>query len=284
WRLGRRLGIPACGWATGSDMRWGAESPIGRSVRNTLRHMNLVFYQSTELKALAARLLSTNAEALCARRHVVQARGVREPENFPGEQTRQHVRSRLHLADDQIAILFLGRIVRDKGLFELVEGFGQWARTNQRLVLLLVGSRPGHDETTQLQNRIRSMTGVNERIHILPGCPPDEIWDYFSASDIFGFPSFKEGMPNSLLEAMVAGLPAVAFGIPSVQEITRFGQGLVEVPPYDFSAFGSALRSLAADSSLRRTLGEKGRSIAREYFSIDRSMRAVVDRIRDVTR
>jgi glycosyltransferase involved in cell wall biosynthesis len=124
---------------------------------------------------------------------------------------------------------------------------------------------------------------VNGRVQIVPACEHYRIWEYFKAADIFAFPSFKEGMPNSLLEAMLAGLPAVAFSIPAVQEITRFGKGLLEVPPQDFSSFGEALLALATNPSLRCELGERGRAIARKHFSASRNMRAVVDHIRKVT-
>jgi glycosyltransferase involved in cell wall biosynthesis len=203
WRLGRELGIPACGWATGSDIRHSARSAIGRSVREALEKLDLVFYQSDELKTLGAALLGTRAEVLPRDRHVVQSRGVCEPEILPGEEVRRSIRSSLDVAEDQVVILYLGRIARGKGLFELVEGFAQWTKAAANLVLLLVGSRPGHDETPELQKKIRSLPALGGRIHILPGCEPRRIWDYFGAADIFAFPSFREGMPNSLLEALL---------------------------------------------------------------------------------
>jgi glycosyltransferase involved in cell wall biosynthesis len=244
-------------------------------VRETLRHLDLVFYQSGELKELAAKLLNTGTEALSRDRHVVLARGVSAPKTLPGTDARRVVRGNLGLSDGQIVILYLGRISRQKGLFDLVDWFAQWGRACPDLVLLLVGSRPGHDATPELQIRLET-TALKERIRIVPGCHPDKVWDYFGAADIFAFPSFREGMPNSLLEAMLSCLPCVAFGIPCVQEILRFGKGLVEVPPYDFSKFGAALLSLAADPSLMREIGERGRTIVREHFSIDESTCSVV--------
>jgi glycosyltransferase involved in cell wall biosynthesis len=81
---------------------------------------------------------------------------------------------------------------------------------------------------------------------------------------------------------MLGGLPAVAFSIPAVQEITRFGKGLLEVPAHDFRGFFEALLKLAELPSLRRELGEQGRAIAQQHFSAEGNMRAVVDHIRRV--
>jgi glycosyltransferase involved in cell wall biosynthesis len=283
WRLGRHLGIPACGWATGSDIRSDAQSGVGRSVREALGKLDLIFYQSSELKALAAQLLGTHVDALSPERHVVQSRGVTEPETLPGEEVRRSVRSSLEASEDQVLVLYLGRIVRGKGLFELVDGFAHWARRRRDLVLVLVGSIPGYDDTPELRTKVQSLPALAGRLHIVSACAPHRIWDYFKAADVFAFPSFREGLPNSLLEAMVGGLPAVAFSIPAVQEITRFGKGLMEVPAHDFSGFGEAVLGLAADASLRREIGERGRALVREHFSAQRSMRAVVNHLRKLT-
>jgi glycosyltransferase involved in cell wall biosynthesis len=279
WRLGRALGIPACGWATGSDIRHDPRGPVGRSVRETLQNLDLVFYQSAELKSLGAALLGTRPELLAADRHVVQPRGVREPASLPGDDVRRALRAALGVAEDAVVILYLGRIARDKGVFELVDGFARFAVGATDLALVLVGSRPGHDDSPELERRLRSHAGLGHRIRLLPGCEPGLIWNYFRAADVFAFPSFREGMPNSLLEAMLAGLPAVAFSIPPVREISRFGEALVEVPAYDFAAFGDALLKLAADRARRREIGERAREIVRAHFSVDSAMRVVVSHI-----
>lgn len=282
WRLGRALGIPACGWATGSDVRWDPRSRVGRNLRRTLSELDLVFYQTPELKTLAAALLGRQPEALPPGRHIVRPRGVMEPDGRPATATRFALRSRLQVSDDDVLVLYVGRIVRGKGLFELVESFPRWASRRTGLSLVMVGAIPGYDDAGELQKRIRSVPGLNGHVRILPACPPRQLWEYFSAADIFVFPSFKEGMPNSLLEAMLGGLPAVAFAIPAIREIARFGTGLIEVPPYDFETFGESVLKLASDASLRREIAECGRNIVREQFSIHKSMRGVVADIRSV--
>jgi len=284
WQLGRLLGIPACGWATGSDVRAKAGTRIGRNVKTALRSLDMVFYQSAELKTVAAQLLGTHPEALCPERHVVQSRGVIAPEALPGDEARRTTRSSLHLSAHDVAVLYLGRIVRGKGLFEFVDVFANLAKTRVDVELLLVGAIPGRDDTPELERRIHSLSGVRRRIRIVPACAPNRIWEYFKAADIFAFPSFREGMPNSLLEAMLAGLPAVAFSIPAVREITRFGKGLVEVNAYDFSSFGAAVLGLAADEGRRRAIGAQGQAIVRQHFSLRRNIRNVVDCIQRLTR
>jgi teichuronic acid biosynthesis glycosyltransferase TuaC len=281
WRLGRNLGVPTCGWATGGDMRWSATSPIGRGVRQTLSNLDLVFYQSSELKALAAQLLSVSPDVLSADRHVVQSRGVIAPDLPSATSARSPVRANLRLSDDDVLVLYLGRIAREKGVFELVDGFRGWARSREKLVLLLVGAITGHDDGSELQ-RIIELGPQHDRARIVVhgACTPSQIWDYFTAADIFAFPSFREGMPNSLLEAMAAGLPSVAFAIPAISEITRFGKGLLTIAPYDFSRFGAALIELANNADLRQEIGTAARNIVRKHFSLEHNMRAVFEHIK----
>jgi glycosyltransferase involved in cell wall biosynthesis len=284
WRLGRELGLPACGWATGSDIRWSARSAIGRSVREALQRLDIVFYQSGELKALGAELLGVRQpDDLPSGRHLVQSRGVVEPEALPADGVRSAVRSGLQISDEQILILYLGRIARGKGLFELVDGFRRFAKSRGNVVLLLVGAIPGRDDAAELEQKVQTLSHDDGRIVILPACAPARIWDYFTAADIFVFPSFREGMPNSLLEAMLAGLPAVAFSIPAVHDITRFGKGLVEVEAYDFSSFWKAVGELASEPSRRREIGARARAIVHDHFSLQENMRNVVGHIGRLT-
>lgn len=282
WRLGTVLGVPACGWATGSDIRVAPRGRIGRVVTEALRRLDLVFYQSSELRTLAAKLLETAGHAFPLDRHLVRWRGVVAPEPLPGDDVRGSIRSALGLTDDQVGILYLGRIVRDKGVFELVDSFLNWGKGRPHLALILVGAIPGHDDSSQLEKKISSIPELKQRVHLLPACAPPRIWEYFRAADIFAFPSYREGMPNSLLEAMLGGLPAVAFSIPAVQEITQFGMALLTAPPHDFCSFARAILTLADNPYLRQQIGQSGRMVVRERFSLDANMREVVDRIQRI--
>jgi glycosyltransferase involved in cell wall biosynthesis len=121
------------------------------------------------------------------------------------------------------------------------------------------------------------------RIHILPACAPEEIWAYYRAADIFAFPSFKEGMPNSLLEAMLSGLPAVAFDIPAVRDIVRYDdQALLLVRDFNYEQFFQELVLLANDPHLRKAIGARGEHLVQQHFSIRENMKAVTTHLEAV--
>jgi teichuronic acid biosynthesis glycosyltransferase TuaC len=278
WRLGRRLGIPAAGWATGSDVRVPCRSAHGRAVRTTLRRLDLVCYQSAELFERAAELCALPKEAFSAERHVVLARGVAPPPP-PSAPARRSLRAELKVADDQLMVLFVGRIVKAKGVFELLDAVERARRAQPQIVCVLLGAHDGFDDSEQLRARLRQATQLAPHVRLLPGCPPERVWQYLNAADIFAFPSHNEGMPNSLLEAMAAGLPALAYAIPPVLEIDDRSGALLTAPLHDAAALARSLEELARSAELRRRLGARGRERVLSAYQIRSSMAEAARRL-----
>jgi glycosyltransferase involved in cell wall biosynthesis len=123
----------------------------------------------------------------------------------------------------------------------------------------MVGAQPGFDDAEELRQKSRAMPDFARHIRILPGCPPAKVWRYLTAADLFAFPSHSEGMPNSLLEAMAVGVPAVAYAIPPILELDNKLGALEIVPVRDVAALARALIELASSPQRRRRISEKGR-------------------------
>jgi teichuronic acid biosynthesis glycosyltransferase TuaC len=284
WRLARHLGLPVAGWATGSDVRVGKPGATARAAARSLRNLDLVFYQSGELRQIAAGLLGTRVGGLDPRRHVVLPRGVAEPPARDWRASRYATRDRLGVREDETAVVTIGRISQAKGIDDLLAAASLLGASTGRVRFVLVGARPGFDESDRVSNAIASDPVLRSRVQLLPACAPDEVWDYLAASDIFAFPSHAEGMPNSPLEAMAMERPVVAFAIPPVQEIDG-GKGIVDLcPPFDVAAFAESIRRLAIGEDERLRRGAEGRAVVRERFLVRRSMAAAVERLREEVR
>jgi teichuronic acid biosynthesis glycosyltransferase TuaC len=210
WRVGRHLGLPVAGWGTGDDVRFPPASPHGRAVARTLAHLDMVFYQSHELLTKAAELLGTTPEHLTPPRHIVLPRGVSAPPPLPRQQIRHQIRQELGLTDTNIMVCSTGRIMRAKGVMELLDAIAIAAVKDPRLVCIIVGACPAFDESQTVQQQIDARPGLREHVRLLPVCHPDKVWEYLCAADIFAFTSHREGMPNSLLEAMAMGVPRLS--------------------------------------------------------------------------
>jgi teichuronic acid biosynthesis glycosyltransferase TuaC len=278
WRLARRLGIPAAGWATGNDVRVRRNSSYGRVVRTALQRLDIVFYQSAELRERAAELCEVALEQLPAARHVVLPRGIEQPPEL-SESDRMRVRSELGVRPDQIVVVYIGRVVEPKGIFDLMDAFSIVRNKYPGMVCLLIGAKPGFDDVEKLNAKLAQTPSLAQSVRIIRECPPDQVWEYLKAADIFAFPSHSEGMPNSLLEAMAAGVPAVAFAIPPVLEIANGAGVLKAVRPRSVTAFARALAEFAESLNERNTFGERGRRRVLDQFMARDKMAEAVQRL-----
>jgi len=104
------------------------------------------------------------------------------------------------------------------------------------------------------------------------GHRPD-IRELLQAADLAVLPSYREGMPRSLLEAAACGLPLVATDVPGCREIVSNGVNGLLVPPLDSKLLAEAIIELLGDRERREAMGKRSRAIACELFSQDRVVR-----------
>ena len=284
WRIGKDLGIPTAGWAFGNDIRHPRVSPLGKMVARAIERLDVVFYQSRELLEKAAELLMRSPDLMPTNRHVILPHGIPPPPPLPREEVRDRIRKEWDIPEGQAVVLYTGRIFHEKGLFELLEAVSLAAAQDSRITCIVVGSHPAYDETGALHKKLDETPLLKERIRLLPGCGPDRIWEYLCGADIFAFTSHKEGMPNSLLEAMAMGVPAIAFAIPPVLEIDAGAGALVTVTPFDSELFGQAILRLAASPEERARIGAKGRALVMDRFMVKKNMATALERLAQVVK
>ena len=147
------------------------------------------------------------------------------------------------------------------------------------MTCVLIGSSPAFDETHVVQKYLDARPALRHHINLLPVCPPDQVWEYLCAADIFAFTSHHEGMPNSLLEAMAMQVPALAFAIPPVVELEGATGGIVLVPPFDATMFGEALVRLAAMPDERSRIAAIGKNRVMERFMIRQNMAIALEQL-----
>lgn len=272
WRVSHDLGIPAAGWAFGEDVRFPPYSSLGRMVRKAIERLDVVFYQSRELLTCGAGLLGVSPDDLARDKHIVLPHGILPPPPLARQEVRQRTRADWGVTDDHIVVLFTGRIIRAKGIGELLDALAIAGTRDPRIIGVLVGSNPAFDETAWVRERLSHHSVVRETIKLLPAYPPAHIWNFLCAADIFAFPSQREGISNSLLEAMMMELPVVTFAIPSALEVDGGRGALALVPPFDSAVFAEEILRLAASPQLRARLGHKAGMRARERFSAKKNM------------
>ncbi|HTP39520.1 MAG TPA: glycosyltransferase [Steroidobacteraceae bacterium] len=156
-------------------------------------------------------------------------------------QSRAAARLKLTVPAEARLIVYVGRLVEAKGLRELLGAFETLARENPHALLAFVGDGTMGAELGALVNR----GAWADRI-LLPGSQsPEDVAVWLAASDTLCLPSWSEGYPNVVVEAIACGRPVVATDVGGTNEIVNASNGLL-VPPRDPIALTDALRKVLA--------------------------------------
>lgn len=172
------------------------------------------------------------------------------------------LRADLGIPEDALVIGFVGRLVGDKGVRELAAA---WTNLRERFPearLLIIGPFEPRDPVPP---PVRSALENDPRVHLVADMIGD-IERYYALMHIVALPTYREGLPNVLLEAQAMRLPVVATRIPGCVEGSRDGETSLLVPVADAGALEAALERYCADPELRRQHGEAGRAWMLEAF------------------
>jgi glycosyltransferase involved in cell wall biosynthesis len=202
----------------------------------------------------------SNEEAADARRlHIARAPiaigNGRDPAVFrPDPEARARIRAALGVAADRVVVTALSRLVRHKGYPELLA-----AMRDVPAELWVVGERLASDHGEDMEPYFAA-ADLGPRLRRL-GYRSD-VAAVLAASDIFVLPSHFEGLPMSIIEAMLCGLPVVATAIRGPREQVVAGQTGILVPPRSVPDLARALSMLATDAAARGRMGAAGRERA----------------------
>ncbi|GAB4292426.1 MAG: glycosyltransferase family 4 protein [Myxococcota bacterium] len=173
----------------------------------------------------------------------------------------QALKVELGISDDALTVGFIGRHTHDKGVVELVTAFKELKRNFQNIKLLLVGSE---DKSDPPPRWVREAIKYDPDILDLGFVP--ELPIYYHLFDIFVLPTYREGLPNVLLEASAAEKAIVATRATGCVDVITDGETGFLVPIGDAKALASAIARLLKDPNLRRQLGKNARAFVEERF------------------
>jgi glycosyltransferase involved in cell wall biosynthesis len=166
------------------------------------------------------------------------------------------LRARLGLSEGITVFLSVGRLSREKGHEDLLLAFSKLCEREQTPIrLLIAGDGPEQEKLSRLITELRISNKVNLVGH------QNDIRLYYALADIFVLPSHSEGTPNSLLEAMSAGVPVVATSVGGVPEMSYGGTAVLLTPKRDVDGLAAALSRLLHDSELRACLTKSARTV-----------------------
>lgn len=168
-------------------------------------------------------------------------------------------------------IVYVGRLEPVKGLLVLLEAVASLQARHPDMHLTVVGdgsSRPA------IEAEARRL-GLGDAVDFVGYKTQGEVADLLANGDMLVLPSFAEGVPVVLMEAMASGKPVIATRIAGVQELVQDGVNGFTVPPGDSASLANRLEQLFADPAAREMFGRAGRHMVEHRFNVEKEARVL---------
>jgi len=160
-------------------------------------------------------------------------------------------------------IMYAGRIDREKGLFDLVESAKSICSQKADVSFIIAGD--GRD-LNKLKRKIKKM-GLQNRFTFLGQIEKDQMIKLYQNATLFILPSYREGLPTVLLEAMSCGLPVIATDVRGNRDLISNGENGLLVPPKDPKKMAETIITLLEDEKLMERLGKNARKTIIEKYT-----------------
>jgi glycosyltransferase involved in cell wall biosynthesis len=192
---------------------------------------------------------------------------------------RRQVRTELHIADDEVVVGLVGRLVREKGYREVFEAARRVRAEHPRTRFVVVGPTDLDKADAITQEELDVAAGDAGVVFL---GMRDDVERLYPAMDLYVLASYREGFPRSAMEAAAMGLPVVATDIRGCRQVVDHGVNGLLVPVRDALALATAIGELVGDEPRRRALGAAARTKALAEFDDRRQVAttlAVYDRL-----
>ncbi len=160
-----------------------------------------------------------------------------------------------------VEVLFVGWMIEAKGVRELLQA----ARALPAARFTLIGP-PEPSFTATIEAELRAL---GDRLCVLPVQAREEVFRRYRDADVFVLPTWREGFPNVVIEAMAMGLPVVATPVGAIAEIVEDGRSGLLVPVRDAASLEAALRRLIEAPALRLEMGRRAQERALALYSFE---------------
>ena len=174
--------------------------------------------------------------------------------------------------------LFVGWLEKEKGLHELLESIKVLNEKNFNFSITFIGDGSGMKSAqkfitdNQLSKKVIFKGWVAHR----------SIEKYYKAADIFVLPSWAEGMPNALIEALSCGLASIVSNVGMISNYLVNDSNAILIPPKDSKSLSTAMEELILNKKLKISISKNGYKVANEYFSSEKELKSLSKLIKNV--
>ena len=264
-RLAASLGLPSSGLAIGDDINITAK-------QSTADHQRFVEIANGLTATLACGdSLAESIDEVRAGSATLSVFGVVDLDRFQPVAAKSPLRRELQLPHAKQILLYAGYLWKRKGLLELIDAF-EGVCQNHDVALVICGQ--GEDEAAIVQHARQS--DANSHIHFVGSVGPDRMHRYMQAADLFVLPSYSEGMPNAVMEAMACGLPVVCTAVGGLPQAVGDSDAARLIVPRDHRALETSIRDILDDEQRAMKMSTAARTLAEARFGARPNARRIL--------
>ena len=171
------------------------------------------------------------------------------------------IRKNLDADNSSFIFIFVGRLVKDKGIDNLVEAFLNLSKEKDNIRLLLVGEYESSDKL-----KSSTISAIEDSPLIFKTGWQDDVRHYYAAADLLVFPSRREGFPNVVIEAGAMGLPSIVTDINGSNEIIADGVNGRIIPSDDLEALTDEMRKLSENTPITADMANEARKLVSQRY------------------
>ncbi|MEN2415083.1 glycosyltransferase family 4 protein [Flavobacterium mesophilum] len=179
-----------------------------------------------------------------------------DPALFLNEE-KEKIRKNLNVNSEDFVFIFVGRLVGDKGINELIKSFDKLSEENKNVKLLLVGSLESDLDPLFSE----TLEKINSNDNILSVGFQNDVRSFFAIADVLIFPSYREGFPNVVMQAGAMGLPSIVSNINGCNEIIENETNGLIIPVKDSEHIYLAMQKMIKDDFLREKMKKNARQM-----------------------
>jgi teichuronic acid biosynthesis glycosyltransferase TuaC len=228
--VSRKLGIPAIVGSIGSDLN---RIPDPASRWLTRLAMKRAAFVVTKSEHLAQRAIQMGISPSKVR----TVRNGCDPSVFHLAD-RSEARAQLAIDNKAELVLFVGRLDAKKGIVELLDAFASLASRRSHLRLAYIGDGPGSEH---LRSKAKHL-GLEDRIILIGACSSQKVAQWLAAANVLALPSYNEGYPNVVIEALSCGRPVIATNVGGILELVNEESGIL-IAPRDSRVLANAIET-----------------------------------------
>ncbi|MDE0582099.1 glycosyltransferase [Planococcus sp. A6] len=188
------------------------------------------------------------------------------------EKSVQAIKDTLKFNEKEKIILFVGRLIKEKGVWELVKSIEVLSKNEKNIRLIMIGNGK---EQKSLKKYVEK-NGLGKYIHFPGKVPYKELKDWYNASEILVLPSYSEGLPNVVVEALGCETAVIATDVGGNGEIINEKNGIL-IPVKDIKSIVSSVSSLLNNEEIRISMGIEGRKFVEKKFNRGKNVEKLVE-------